>query len=447
MARHLEGKAECFFITPDIYTNRRLFSYGIPADRILDISITKKEMRGLPPPSEDMLGKAAEYEKHGPTLPSLVMMSQRFYHPRDARSLYTYIVKSAARAEEFLVRNKIGWVISEPTVASEIISYTVCDKLGINAANMTVTRHPLGRVALFRGLDERALYPLSPGGTTATEQETLKWIEEFRKKGEPPVYFEIQNRQRTIFSLFSSVLKRTGITLQEAAGTNQLNYTNLRCQAEIYSRRFRTPSRGLDKTFTGEAFAGDPRPYAIYYLHIQPERTVDVIAPYNDNQLELIKGIRRALPSAIRLAVKEHPSGTGAQPPEFYSALKNIPDVSLIAANHDSLKAARNALFTATISGTIGMEAALLDVPSVVFSSVFFSNMPNAVRLDSPAGLEKILPAILAHKKNRNDAALASYIRGIIDNSEPCLWNGTYGWQSPEIVKSFSRLILRAAGR
>ena len=60
LARHLEGKAECFFITPDIYTNRRLFSYGIPADRILDISITKKEMRGLPPPSEDMLGKAAE---------------------------------------------------------------------------------------------------------------------------------------------------------------------------------------------------------------------------------------------------------------------------------------------------------------------------------------------------------------------------------------------------
>jgi hypothetical protein len=174
---------------------------------------------------------------------------------------------------------------------------------------------------------------------------------------------------------------------------------------------------------------------------------VDVIAPYNDNQLELIKGLRRALPSTIKLVVKEHPSGTGAQPPEFYSALKNIPDVSLIAGKHNSMTAARNALFTATISGTIGMEAALLDVPSVVFSNVFFSDMPNVFRLDSPAGLEKVLPAILAHKKGHSDAALASYVRGIIDNSEPCPWNGTYGWQSPNIVESFSRLIMRAVRR
>jgi len=444
IASELGPAAECFYICPDSMTKERLLSYGVPPQKVLDLSITRKEIKALPPPNPQDHVLALEIEKHGPSFPSMILMSSRFYRLEDSRYLYRYLVRSAARVEAFVRANNISWLFSEPTTAPEILSYSVAAKLRIKAANIAGVRHPVGRLGLFGGIDESRLYPLAPLQGDITRGSLAAWLDSFRRRGETTITFNSQLRHRTPLSLMTSVLKRTGLAFRELTGTSQLNYTNFPVQAEIFSRRYRNAWRTYDPDFTGAVFNGDDRPYAVYFLHVQPERTVDVMSPHNSNQLELIRQLRMILPSSIKLAVKEHPSSYGIQPPDFYRGLAKIPDVSLVSPYADTRGMLKAALFSITITGTVGMESALLDTPAVVLSRVFFSSMPNVFRLEAPSGLKEVLPDILSHRKGASDEKLLDYMYTLVRDSHPCDWTTLGGWQNEKTIQQITSLIKRA---
>ncbi len=444
IAGELAGKADCFFITPDIYTFERLRSYGVPENRILDLAITRTQLRGLPPPSKEVAEKALRTEFFGPTFASLISMSSRFYEQKEAPQLYRYLYSCSVKVEDFIKSNGISWVFAEPTTAPELISYSVCRKLGINAANISIIRHPVGRCAIFGGIGESSLYPLTPGPGEMSAAELGAWLREFREHGEKPLTFDGQSRQRSPLSLLRSALRRTRLTQQEMTGTNQLNYTNFITQAEILSRRYRSPGRKYDRTFDGRRFSADPRPYIVYFIHVQPERTIDVMAPRNSNQLEVIRQLRMALPSSVKLVVKEHPSAYGTQPPEFYRGLENTPDVSLIEARHNTFRILQEAVCAVTLTGTVGMDAALLDTPAVVLSDVFFCDMPNVHKLSHPGEIRQVLPQILGHVKGAREAELLNYLRGLVRNSHPSDWQTLGGLHPSETIKQLTALLMRA---
>ncbi len=444
LARELSDSAESFFICPDHMTRGRLLSYGVAPSRILDLSITRAGMLKLPPLDAREAERAAETEKFGPGFPSLVMMSGRFYRQKDSAQLYNYLARCALKIEDFMRSNGIEWAFAEPTTAPEILSYSVAAKLGVKAVNISVIRHPASRCAIFTGIDESAPVPLAPLEGDLSREELRSWLEAFRRRGEKTITYDSQSRHRSPLSLMRSALSRTGLIFRELSGKNQLNYTNFPVQSEIFSRRYRSFRRRFDNTFIGDSFSGDPRPYVVFFLHVQPERTIDVMSPHNSNQLEVIRQLRMVLPSSIKLAVKEHPSAYGIQPPAFYRGLEGIPDVSLLKAGDNTRKLLESAAFAATITGTVGMEAALLDIPAVVLSDVFFSRMPNVFRLKNPSDLSAALPSVLKHRKGVSDERLVDYLYFLVNHSHPCDWDTLGGWKNESTIAQLGRLVKRA---
>lgn len=113
--------------------------------------------------------------------------------------------------------------------------------------------------------------------------------------------------------------------------------------------------------------------YYYYPLHIQPEATPDIVAPFYNNQLEIIEKISYSLPLGTFLYVKDHPDGLGYRGLKYYKKIKENKRVKLINYNISSRHLIEKSLGVITIAGTAAIEARIMDKPVILFSDIFFS--------------------------------------------------------------------------
>lgn len=113
--------------------------------------------------------------------------------------------------------------------------------------------------------------------------------------------------------------------------------------------------------------------YAFFPLQVEPELTLLVLAPFNSNQLGVIKNIARSLPVGYTLYVKEHPQMVMYRPRSYYRQLKKIPNVKLIHPAITGFEAMRDAKLVTTITGTAGWEAVLMKKPVITFGDIFYN--------------------------------------------------------------------------
>ena len=438
-----EYGVDSFFLTSEKYAYKRLRKYGIPDGKIIDFSISIQELKKLN--QNNSTKNIDNYEKYGPSFPSIIMMSNRFYKPHLHKELYSYFGLISYNLENFLVKNKINFIIAEPTNAPEILTYSVAKKLEIKIGNIIFVRHPNNRIAIAKDIYESQIHNLKPNNENINEEDLYKWLYNFRKSGEEPAYMPSQKKAIPLYILLNKIPKSLILTGKEILGKNELNYTSFKSQSERYLKKYLT-SRKHNKYFDGGRFIDDHRKYATYFLHVQPERTVDVISPYYSNQLEVIKSLRRALPSHIKLVVKEHPSFYGTQDKDFYKLLSKIPDVSLIDSRYNTQNIIKNSVFISTISGTVAMEASLFKIPAIIFSDVFLKDLPNIYKPNNYSELENIVDKILNHKNNQNDdydAKIISYLNNIYKNSQESIWDGTGGFKDIKTIDDLTTLLIR----
>jgi len=110
----------------------------------------------------------------------------------------------------------------------------------------------------------------------------------------------------------------------------------------------------------------DPLPerYVFMPLHVQPESTVDVMGGDWRDQPYTARVLADALaPLGIRLAVKEHANFMWRRDPDFWHPLESHPNIAAIDPHLDSRLVMRDATFTVTATGTVGLEAGLLGLP------------------------------------------------------------------------------------
>lgn len=106
----------------------------------------------------------------------------------------------------------------------------------------------------------------------------------------------------------------------------------------------------------------------IYFpLHVQPEFTIDVRAPFFTNQLALIENIAKSAPAGYRLIVKDHPGMRGYRPLAYYRQLKKLYNVQLVSPTLDSHEIIQNSDAALTIVGTTALEGILYEKPVVAF--------------------------------------------------------------------------------
>ena len=74
--------------------------------------------------------------------------------------------------------------------------------------------------------------------------------------------------------------------------------------------------------------------YVYMPLHLIPESTTFVKAPFYVNELGIIEQISKSLPIGWKLYVKEHQAMVGERDLSFYKAVKKFPNVKLVAFNY-----------------------------------------------------------------------------------------------------------------
>jgi len=146
----------------------------------------------------------------------------------------------------------------------------------------------------------------------------------------------------------------------------------------------------------------------IYFpLSVEPERTLDIGAPFYTNQLEIIRNIARSLPVDYKLYVKEHMGMKYRhwRPISYYKKIINLPNVTLIHPSLSSKELLKNCSIVFTITGTTGLEAAYYGKPSIIFGHTSYDSLPSVHKIKNLEDLPIIIRTCLHEKVNPSDVA------------------------------------------
>jgi CDP-glycerol glycerophosphotransferase (TagB/SpsB family) len=170
-----------------------------------------------------------------------------------------------------------------------------------------------------------------------------------------------------------------------------------------------------------------PRDYVFMTLHVQPEASTSVLAPFFANQRHVIENVARALPLHWRLVVKPHPLMIGLEPVEFYRHVQKIPNVQLISPTADTRQLILGSKVVVAITGTSGFEALLLGKKVIVFGKPIWSLCHSVSTCTDFTHLHGLLRDADGYEPDDND--LAAFLQAVHDNSFPLKRN--YVWKGP----------------
>lgn len=161
----------------------------------------------------------------------------------------------------------------------------------------------------------------------------------------------------------------------------------------------------------------DNESYVYMPLHLIPESTTFVKAPFYINELFIIEEVSKSLPIGWILYVKEHQSMLGERSFEFYKKVKRFPNVKLVKFNfyHDPKPWIEKAKGVITITGTGAYEAALLGKNSIIFGDVPFNLIQGITRIHSFEELPKLIASFGLVDNIHSCAAYLATIRAIGD--------------------------------
>jgi hypothetical protein len=131
--------------------------------------------------------------------------------------------------------------------------------------------------------------------------------------------------------------------------------------------------------------------YEIYFLHVQPELTVEGMAFDYRDQVNTLNNILAALPADMYLVVKEHTPMLGFRPLAIYKHLVRIPGIIIADTNEDSHNLITHASTVITLTGTVALEAVLYGIPAIVLGSIYFEGFNGVYKPENLDELRQLL--------------------------------------------------------
>lgn len=407
ISKHLE--ADIYWIaTGDPEWISFLKKKGVPADRILDLSSAYFN-------DDTDISPLLEMERHIPLKASAVIMADRLLSRRPRERSYIYLSTVYRMIKKFIQDNNIQVIFGECTWAAEVASAAASKACGIKFLAPATTRIPNGRFTFFDGIYQDKIYPGKPAFDSDIEAAE-QFYDEFKKRRPVPDYASLR-RSHSLFSAenFCKVIKHLNYRLFHS--DKDMTRPDL---DRLFDRRIfrRNNAKRLKRLRLSPdiSFLKDMK-YCVYNLHVQPEASIDLLGAYNSDQFHIIQNIARSLPADAVVVVKEHPQGVGDRVREFYNAVNDLPNAVLVHPEADSWELTENAFAVLTVSGTVAYQAALLGVPSVVFSDVFFEELPLVHRCRSQEDLPAILEECLNTEKKTDRYAASAFLAKVIKNS------------------------------
>lgn len=166
--------------------------------------------------------------------------------------------------------------------------------------------------------------------------------------------------------------------------------------------------------------------YVYFPLHFEPERTTNPDGGRFHDHFVVLVALRSILPTNVDILVKEHPSqffyankGSRGRSPLFYDLVKNIKGVRFVGTEGDSIDFIRKSVFVATITGSVGLEAALMGKKCLTFGQTWYEGCPNTINWKDGITYEDIVSGYIQKPDN-----ILEYLRNVMNQySVPLLHN------------------------
>lgn len=310
------------------------------------------------------------------------------------------------RLEEELENFAPDFVYLETSFAPSRMAWRLAYQKGVSAGGFMPVRFWPERLYLETGIgyewhEARTAYNEMIDKPMVGEelQKVTQRLQTIREKKVKPAYLQTEHAKgaATFFKkLFAPRLSAHGRWLGVRSRTSRINPWVL--SREIYSPiakyvRYKKGQKAkryllehqtpFDKIRT--------KKYAMYFLHVQPEITVEGMAFDYQDQVSTLRNILASLPADTDLVVKEHSPMLGYRPLEFYIQLMHLPGIIIAETHEDSHQLITHASVVITLTGTVAMEAVLYGIPAVVLGSIYFDGFNGVYKPESINELKKLL--------------------------------------------------------
>jgi hypothetical protein len=147
------------------------------------------------------------------------------------------------------------------------------------------------------------------------------------------------------------------------------------------------------------------KPFIYFPLQLEPERTIQIPAPYYTNQIDVINKIVKSLPVQFTLYVKEHPaqSISGWRTRSFYKEILEMPNVELFHPYIKNEIMIKNCSMVITITGTSALEAVTNEKPVITLANTNFSLISSVCKLKNLEELSTTIIRMLKIKPKLDD--------------------------------------------
>lgn len=311
---------------------------------------------------------------------------------------------------------------------------------------------PIGYVALSPGIVPDQTVCLRGRLDRTPRDEAAMFLDEFEKgRLRAPAYV-------SAYSL-GMVFGRLGPHLREGVRSVAAEYSGRRDKYNDYSfsrkvRQYLRKRRNMLRLPTHWFLKEPPaEPFLFFGLHMQPESTPDVYAPFHANQRDVIEKIARAMPPTHRFLVKLHISDSDNYSRKQLAELLRLPGVRLVLPNVSSRDFIDKCAAVVTISGTMGLEGALLGKPVVVFGKMNYEHFPSVIRVRDMYDLPELLRSQLSRQPPPRDAILdayaaylSTYFRATSPGAKIRVDDWTYTDATPDEMNGFVELFRALEG-
>ena len=333
-----------------------------------------------------------------------VIFTDRTLRLKDHYYVTKYLAHIIDRIEIFVRSNNIGVVFIEPTWTHEILTCKICEKMGIPVWAPVKSKLAPNKFFFFSGYkNEKAFERSTTECIDAVSDEFLNYVD---IKNKPQYFNRFNKRNKLTWSKFSVLYD-----ISKLAITNDKNINIQPTWTCVVRKKIgailRAPFLIRRAGFCKQSDIQDP--YVLVTLHVQPEASIDVVGGRFADQLNFIRCLARTTPATHIVVVKEHPHAFGDRKLSFYRELGAMPRVIILSPWEESRASIQNADLVISNTGTSSLEAAMLGVPAVTATKMYFEKLM-VVPSFNPA-TEYVSELLLTAKEWRENLNMAEFRR------------------------------------
>ena len=380
--------------------------------------------------------KLAALERDGvPTIHNMIM-GDRVVKKLEYTDALAYASYLANRLEELFLEIKPSVIIGGFDSLHNAIGLAVARKMGIPCFTIFFATIPAGIAGFCTDMSPGTCFAFRktpPEALRAMAEHTLSEFES--KRLLVPAYLSANN--------LAMILKRFPLHVRsffQAVGRLWIGRFDRFTQYPLgrLARDYVRKRKNLWTLPKKWLYTAPPdAPYFFMGLHMQPESSIDVWAPFFANQFAVIESIARAMPPTYELLIKLHKSDADAYSRRQLDEFRRLPGVRLVSPFVSSRGFIENASLVFSIQGYIALEAAMLGRPVLLFGENKFPEMPSVTKVRRMTDLPAQIRSKLSEEPPDREAIIGGLMR-FLSAFAPGCYNDWDARLSPKEVEDLA---------